>query len=74
MRLGTIEQKILDFHIVNDYNYSPDKSLSILLKDENKSNQLIWNESFLSFESIYDDLELSNKVNREFFKYFRFIF
>lgn len=73
MRLSTMEKSILDYKMVEDYNYSPDKSLSILLKQDNRE-QLIWNERFLSFESIYDDLELSNKVNRDFFQYFRFMF
>lgn len=66
-------KNILDYKIVEDYNYSPDKSLCILLK-LNNHNEFIWNDKFLSFESLEDNQELSNKVNKEFFQYFSWTF
>ena len=73
-RYNILDKK--EYNIIEDYNYSPDKSLSIIVKQKCK-NAFIWNDSFIEWVCILNsenNEELERKFNRDFFEFFRFTF
>ena len=75
--LSTYKIKELDnYKIVEDYDYSPDKSLSIIVK-KGKKNAFIYNESFKEWVCILNteqDEELEMQFNYQYFEFFRWTF
>jgi len=65
-----------EYNIVEDYDYSPDKSLSIIVK-KGKKNAFIYNESFKEWVCILNtekDEEYEKKFNYNYFQFFRWTF